>query len=111
LTGTLDVVLYETTIPGELQGKEVIDADAKKIGVVRGVRVRFPPLRVLIIIRGKDFETEVPIESIEKIGKNVIKLRSKIDLEEVTPEEVITLIRELKHELLTEIKLLNEDNI
>ena len=38
--------LYELSIPGQIIGKEVIDASARKIGVVRNVKLTFPPTKV-----------------------------------------------------------------
>ena len=60
--------LYELSIPGQLIGKEVIDSSARKIGVIRNVKITFPPTKVNIIIKGLDVEFQLSFDSISTIG-------------------------------------------
>ena len=108
LVRQIELLLFEPMIPGELLGKEVIDSDARRVGIVRGIKLKYPPLKAMLIIRGKSLETNVPIESIDQVGKTVIRLKMRIDLEEISAEDVITLLHELKQEILTEVKMGHE---
>jgi len=101
----LEITLHELIVPGDLMGKEVIDSEARRVGIIRGFKLKFPPLKVFIIVRGKNLETEIPIEAIEKVGQTVVNLKRHIELEEIDAEDVLFLLRELKRELLTEMKM------
>ncbi len=101
----LNLIVHELAIPGRIQGKEIVDVNIRKIGVIRGFRIKFPPLRVYLIIRGKNTETEVPIESIDKITSNVVKINMPLDnLEELGPNDILELIKEVKDEIITEVQ-------
>lgn len=101
----IELTLFESIIPGELLGKEVIDAEARRVGIVRGIKIRYPPLKAALIIRGKELEIDVPIEYIEQVGKTVVKMKKRIELDEITAEDVIILTNELKKEIATELKI------
>ncbi len=101
----VELTLFEPIIPGELLGKEVIDAEARRVGIVRGIRLRYPPLKAFLIIRGKELEIDIPIDFIDQIGKTVVKVKKRIDLDEITAEDVIILMNELKREIAAELKI------
>lgn len=92
-------------IPGELLGKEVIDSEARRIGIIRGIKIKYPPLKVMLIVRGKELEIDIPIDYVEQVGKTVVKIKKRIDLDEITAEEVIMLINELRKEIIAELRI------
>jgi len=106
----ITVDLYETRFPGKLAGKEVIDPDARRLGIVKCLRIRMSPspLRLFLVVRNKDIDIEVPFEYVEKIGKNIIKLRRKVDVEEVSVDEALKIIEDIKSEILMEFQILME---
>ncbi|NHI92757.1 MAG: hypothetical protein EAX96_09680 [Candidatus Lokiarchaeota archaeon] len=90
--------LYELNLPGELILKEVMDGSAKRIGVVRCVRVSFPT-KVELIIKGLDVEIPINFNDIINIG-TVIQLKSKIKVaEECDVNEVVRLRSEIQQEV------------
>jgi len=91
--------LYELRIPGELIGKEVIDASARKIGIVRNVKLTFPPAKISIILKGLDIEIQLPIDSIATIG-GVVQLKETIkQAEELEIRDVARLRDEIAKEI------------
>lgn len=91
--------LYELRIPGELIGKEVIDASARKIGIVRNVKLTFPPPSINVIIKGLDIEIPLPIDSIATIG-GVVQLKETIkQVEELEIRDVARLREEIASEI------------
>jgi sporulation protein YlmC with PRC-barrel domain len=91
--------LYELRIPGELIGKEVIDASARKIGIVRNVKLTFPPAKISIIIKGLDVEIPLPIDTIATVG-GVIQLKETIkQVEELEIRDVARLREEVANEI------------
>ena len=91
--------LYELRIPGELIGKEVIDASARKIGIVRNVKLTFPPTKVSIILKGLDVEIQLPVDSIATIG-GVVQLKETIkQAEELEIRDVARLREEIASEI------------
>ncbi|NHJ87861.1 MAG: hypothetical protein FK734_20530 [Asgard group archaeon] len=91
--------LYELKIPGQLIGKEVIDASARKIGVVRNIKVTFPPTKISIIIKGLDVEIELPMDSISTVG-GVVQLKDTIkQVEEIEIRDVARLREEIANEI------------
>ncbi len=101
----IELTLFEPIIPGELLGKEVIDSEARRVGIIRGIKIKYPPLKAMLIIRGKELEVDVPIEYIEQVGKTVVKVKKRIDLDEITAEDVIVLTNELRKEIITELRM------
>lgn len=91
--------LYELSIPGQIIGKEVIDASARKIGVVRNVKLTFPPTKVNVIIKGLDVEFQLPFDSISTVG-GVVQLKETIKQAE---ELEIRDVARLREEIATEI--------
>ena len=59
----------------------------------------------MLIIRGKELEIDIPIDYVEQIGKTVVKVKKRIDLDEITAEDVITLTNELKKEIVAELRM------
>ena len=101
----IEITLFEPIIPGELLGKEVIDSEARRVGIIRGIKIKYPPLKAMLIIRGKELEIDIPIDYVEQIGKTVVKVKKRIDLDEITAEDVITLTNELKKEIVAELRM------
>ncbi|MHA1125239.1 MAG: hypothetical protein ACTSO7_11785 [Candidatus Heimdallarchaeota archaeon] len=91
--------LYELSIPGQLIGKEVIDASARKIGVVYNVKLTFPPANVRIVIKGLDVEFQLSIDSIATIG-GVVQLKETIkQAEELEIRDVARLREEIASDI------------
>ncbi|NHJ33093.1 MAG: hypothetical protein FK732_09525 [Asgard group archaeon] len=91
--------LYELSIPGQLIGKEVIDASARKIGVVRNVKLTFPPAKINVIIKGLDVEFQIPMDSISTVG-GVVQLKEAIkQAEELEIRDVARLREEIAKEI------------
>ena len=91
--------LYELSIPGQLIGKEVIDASAMKIGVVRNVKLTFPPAKINVIIKGLDVEFQIPMDSISTVG-GVVQLKEAIkQAEELEIRDVARLREEIAKEI------------
>ncbi|TFG00092.1 MAG: hypothetical protein EU542_08390 [Promethearchaeota archaeon] len=96
--------LYELSIPGQLVGKEVIDASARKIGVVRNVKLTFPPTKVAIIIKGLDVEFPLSMESIANVG-GVVQLKETIkQAEELEIRDVARLREEIANEIASYLR-------
>ncbi len=90
--------LYELNLPGEIILKEVMDGNAKRIGVVRCVRISFPT-RIELIVKGLDVEIPINFKDITNIG-TVIQLKSKIKVaEECDVNDVMRLTNEIKQEM------------
>ena len=90
--------LYELNLPGELILKEVMDGSAKRVGVVRCVRLSFPP-KIELIVKGLDVEIPINFNDITNIG-TVIQLKSKIKVaEECDVNEVVRLRSEIQQEM------------
>ncbi|MHA1299727.1 MAG: hypothetical protein ACTSO9_09855 [Candidatus Helarchaeota archaeon] len=95
---TVETDLYELNLPGQFISKEVVDKDSKRIGVVRNIRLKFPP-KVELIIKGLDIEIPVDFKNVQKVG-TIIQLKTKIKVaEEVDVSEVVRLQREIEQEM------------
>ena len=91
--------LYELSIPGQLIGKEVIDASARKIGVIRNVKLTFPPAKINVIIKGLDIEFQLPMDSISTVG-GVVQLKETVkQAEELEIRDVARLREEIANEI------------
>ena len=94
----LEAELYELNVPGSLVLKEVMDSKAKRIGVVRCVKLSFPP-RVELIIKGLDMEIPIDYKSVSKVG-TVIQLKIKVPVaEECDTNEIVRIQEEIKSEI------------
>ena len=94
----LEAELYELNVPGSLVLKEVMDSKAKRIGVVRCVKLSFPP-KVELIIKGLDMEILIDYKSVSKVG-TVIQLKTKVPVaEECDTNEIVRIQEEIKGEI------------
>ncbi|MFX0098014.1 MAG: hypothetical protein ACFFCS_00420 [Candidatus Hodarchaeota archaeon] len=80
-TSSIEAEFYELLVPGKLIGKEIIDIDARRIGVCRSIKMRFVPNKknelaheIFLVIKGLGIEFDVSLENVEVIG-NIIKLK------------------------------------
>ncbi|MHA1220115.1 MAG: hypothetical protein ACTSQB_00100 [Candidatus Heimdallarchaeota archaeon] len=97
--------LYELRIPGELIGKEVIDASARKIGIVRNIKLTLPPAKIVIIIKGLDIEMQLPVDSISTVG-GVVQLKETIkQAEELEIRDVARLRDEVAKEIASYLRV------
>ncbi|MHA1238860.1 MAG: hypothetical protein ACTSSJ_06480 [Candidatus Odinarchaeia archaeon] len=81
-------------------GKEVVDGKARRIGIVRSIKVTLPPLKAELVIKGLDVEFSVSVDNIQAVG-SVVQLKSFIkEAEEVELHDVL----KLRKEILAEIK-------
>ncbi len=97
--------LYELRMPGQLIGKEVIDSSARKIGIIRNIKLTFPPAKVLIIIKGLDIEIQLPIDSILTVG-GVVQLKEAIkQAEELEIRDVARLRDEVAKEVASHLRI------
>ncbi|MHA1895579.1 MAG: hypothetical protein ACTSX4_13855 [Candidatus Helarchaeota archaeon] len=97
-TPIIQTELYELNLPGELILKEVMDGSAKRVGVVRCIRISFPT-KIELIIKGLDVEIPISFNEITNIG-TVIQLKSKIKVaEECDVNEVVRLRNEIQQEM------------
>ncbi|MCD6491134.1 MAG: PRC-barrel domain-containing protein [Candidatus Njordarchaeia archaeon] len=100
----IDIVLFEPIIPGTLIGKEVIDNNARRLGIVKGIRLKYPPLKLFLVVRGKDSEENIPFDSIDKIG-TIIKLKTSITKDEIAIHEVLMILENIRKEISSLFKL------
>ena len=47
---SIEAELYELSMPGRLIGKEVLDNRARRIGIVRSIRIALHPTRSELIV-------------------------------------------------------------
>lgn len=96
--------LYELKMPGQFIGKEVIDASARKIGIVRNIKLTFPPPGIEVIIKGLDVEFPLPMESIANIG-GVVQLKETVkQAEELEIRDVARLRDEIANEIASYLR-------
>ena len=90
---------FESSFPGKLVGKEVLDKDSRRLGVVKSIRVEYLPWQISLIIKGINIEIPVELSEVENIG-TVIQLRTKITVApEISVNEIIRLRDEIKEDL------------
>ncbi len=101
-TNEREAELFELKMPGEFIGKEVIDSEARKIGIVRNIRLKLVPLEVSLIVKGIEVEFPVNAKDVEVVGSLIkLKIPAKHS-EEIEIQDVIN----LREEILTEMKTL-----
>ncbi|MGV9169081.1 MAG: hypothetical protein ACOC38_03970, partial [Promethearchaeia archaeon] len=61
---SIEAELYELSMPGRLLGKEVLDSRARRIGIVRSIRISLHPTRSELIVKGAEVEFPVDFEKI-----------------------------------------------
>jgi sporulation protein YlmC with PRC-barrel domain len=99
---SVELELYEMGLPGQLVGKEVVDSLARKVGVVRSVKIRFFPLHVMVIIKGLGVEFSVNGTDIEAISKTIVKLNKPAkQANEIEIDDVYRLRDEIYAEMKT----------
>ena len=99
LSNGLEAELYELSIPGRFVGKEVIDGSARRIGIVRSVKISVNPVKVEMVIKGLGVEFPVDIDNIQNVG-NVIQLKNPVrEAEDIEVKTVLMLRDELAEEV------------
>ena len=74
---TIEAELYELSMPGRILGKEVLDSRARRIGIVRSIRIALHPTRSELIVKGA--EVEFPVSDAEEIEvHDVIRLQKEV---------------------------------
>ncbi|MFX1510013.1 MAG: hypothetical protein ACFFBR_06880 [Promethearchaeota archaeon] len=80
--------VYELQMPGNIIGKEVIDGSARRIGIVRSLRIMLPPGKVELQVKGLGVELPVDVSNITAVG-NVIQLANTVkEAEEISIADV-----------------------
>ena len=94
--------MYELIVPGKILGKEVVDASAKRIGIVRSIRLSLsalPQIKAEIVVKGLEVEFPVDIDNIQNVG-NVIQLKNPVrEAEDIEVKTVLMLRDELAEEV------------
>lgn len=102
LNTTIEAELYELPAPGKLIGLEVIDSYARKVGIVRSVKIQFFPQKISIIVKGLGVEFTISAEEIKAINSVVnLKIPAK-QADEIQLQDV----ERLRDEIFSEIKSL-----
>jgi hypothetical protein len=91
--------VYELQMPGNIIGKEVIDGSARRIGIVRSLRIMLPPGKVELQVKGLGVELPVDVTNITAVG-NVIQLSNTVkEAEEISIADVQRLRSETWNEV------------
>ena len=94
--------VYELQMPGNIIGKEVIDGSARRIGIVRSLRIMLPPGKVELQVKGLGVELPVDVSNITAVG-NVIQLSNTVkEAEEISIADV----QRLREETWKEVQCL-----
>ena len=84
----VEAEVYELIMPGNIVGKEVIDGSARRIGIVRSLRIMLPPGKVELQVKGLGVEIPVDVTNITAVG-NVIQLSNTVkEAEEISIADV-----------------------
>ena len=90
---------FEATFPGNLVGKEILDKSARRLGVVKSIKIEYLPWKIFLIVKGINLELPVDISEVENIG-SVIQLKTKITaMPEINISDVIKIKKEIKDEI------------
>ncbi len=73
----VEAEVYEVKMPGNIVGKEVIDGSARRIGIVRSLRITLPPGQVELQVKGLGVELPIDVSNIVAVG-NVIQLKNTV---------------------------------
>ena len=96
---SIEAELYELSMPGKILGKEVLDNRARRIGIVRSIRIALHPTRSELIVKGAEVEFPVSFEKVETVG-TVVQLNSVVnDAEEIEIHDVIRLQKEVMDDI------------
>ncbi|MBD3185403.1 hypothetical protein GF325_01135 [Candidatus Bathyarchaeota archaeon] len=98
--------MYEMEVPGKLVGKEIIDADARRIGICHSIKLRVSTGKkgelhhgMLLVIKGLDIEFDMTMDDVDIIG-NVIKLKVPArQADELDVRDVIRIQEEIAGEI------------
>ena len=97
-----EIELYELIVPGKILGKEVVDAGARRIGIIRSVRLslsQLPQIKAEIVVKGLEVEFPVGIENIQAVG-NIVQLKTIIkEALEIEVREVMSLRKKILEEI------------
>ena len=92
---SIEAELYELSMPGRLIGKEVLDNRARRIGIVRSIRIALHPSRTVNTVIGPGVEFPVDFSKVDAVG-TVVQLNSVVkDAEEIEVHDVIRLQKEV----------------
>jgi hypothetical protein len=98
-TPITQVEFFETIFPGKLCGKEVVDKQSRRIGIIKHIIVEYLPWKVSLIVKGLNIEIPVDIREVENIG-TLVQLKTKITaLPEINVNDLIRIRDEVKEEL------------
>ena len=96
--------LYELSMPGKIIGKEIFDNRARRIGIVRNIRLSLAPLKVELIVKGLEVEFPIDIQDVETVG-SVIQLKTIAkEAEEIDIRDVIRLQKEVWDDIRSYLK-------
>ncbi len=96
--------LYELSMPGKLIGKEVFDNRARRIGIVRNIRLSLSPLKVELIVKGLEVEFPIDVSDVDVVG-TVIQLKTVAkEAEEIDIRDVIRLQKEVWDDIKAYLK-------
>jgi hypothetical protein len=85
---TTSAEVYELQMPGNIVGKEVIDGSARRIGIVRSLRITLPPGKVELQVKGLGVELPIDVTNISAVG-NVVQLTKTVkEAEEISIADV-----------------------
>ncbi len=100
---TTTAEVYELQIPGNIVGKEVIDGSARRIGIVRSLRITIPPGKIELQVKGLGVELPIDVANIAAVG-NVIQLTKTVkEAEEISIADVQRLRSETWKEIQASI--------
>ncbi|MHA1934253.1 MAG: hypothetical protein ACXADL_11710 [Candidatus Thorarchaeota archaeon] len=92
---SIEAELYELSMPGRILGKEVIDSRAKRIGIVRSIRIALHPTRSELIVKGAEVEFPIDFSKVETVG-TVVQLNTVVkDSEELEIHDIVRLQKEV----------------
>ncbi|TFF89414.1 MAG: hypothetical protein EU549_00695 [Promethearchaeota archaeon] len=90
---------FESRFPGKLVGKEVLDKDSRRLGIIKSIRVEYLPWKVSLIVKGINIEIPVELSEIQNIG-TVVQLKTKITaMPEINVHDLIRIREDIKEEL------------
>lgn len=92
---SIEAELYELSMPGRILGKEVIDSRAKRIGIVRSIRIALHPTKSELIVKGAEVEFPIDFSKVETVG-TVVQLNTVVkDSEELEIHDIVRLQKEV----------------
>ena len=102
---TIEAELYELSMPGRILGKEVLDSRARRIGIVRSIRIALHPTRSELIVKGAEVEFPVDFSKVDTVG-TVVQLNSVVnDAEELEIHDIVRLRKEVLDDIQMMLKV------